>query len=296
MIPILVGVPAFVEVAEHLSFRSAARVLGVTPTAVSKAISRLEARLGVKLLHRTSRHVALTPEGEVYLAPCRDALDRLRAGEDEVTRSAKLVRGPLRVSLSFVLGRLVIASLPRFSSRHPHVQIHLSFTDREVRLAEEKVDVAVRIGTLADSALVVRKLATTRWATVASPTYLARAGAIEDYTDLARHRCLQFARPLGGVTEFAFQTSDGATTVTHRPTSPLVVDQGDLLLHAAIQGLGVAQVFDFMAAPHVAKGELVEVLRHQAAPGPAVHALTLPHQNRVRKNRAFIDFLADVFQ
>jgi len=288
--PQLVGVPAFVHVAEQLSFRGAARILGVTPTAVSKAVSRLEERLGTQLLFRTSRHVALTPEGEIYLRHCRQALDRLQDGEDQLSRSALVAQGTLSVSLSFVLGRPIVRNLHRLQSRFPRIQVHLSFTDREVHLAEEEVDIAVRIGPLADSTLVCKKLRTPRWVTVAAPNYLARAGAIERIEDLAEHPCLRFARPGGGVADWRF---DGEPTVFRSP-SAVLLDHGDLLVCGAVAGLGVAQVFDFMGEEHLRRGELVCVLREHSTLGPPVHALTLPRRNRVPKVRAFLDFLEEV--
>lgn len=293
--PQLAGVPAFVYVAEQRSFRAAARILGVTPAAVSKAVSRLEERLGTQLLHRTSRHVSLTPEGRLYLQHCREALDRLQAGEDELTRQAQVASGVVSVSLSFVLGRPVVTGLGRLLSRYPRISVSLSLTDREVSLVEEQIDVAVRIGSLSDSSLVARRLHTPRWATAASPSYLARAGAITDWQQLAEHACLRFARPAGGIADWRFLPPGADTPVTFRSDSAVVLDQGDLLIDAAIAGLGVVQTFDFMIAGPVRRGELVEVLRSQSVPGPPIHALTLPGRNRVPRVRAFLDFLIELF-
>ncbi|MEZ4241075.1 MAG: LysR family transcriptional regulator, partial [Myxococcota bacterium] len=147
------------QTAERASFRAAAAHLGVTPTAVSKAVAGLEAELGVRLLHRTSRHVALTPEGATFLRACRGALDQLQAAQDEVLHAARVAEGPLAVSMSPVLGRTVIDALPRLVSRYPRIAVRLSFTDQLVGLVEEAIDVAVRIGELPDSALVARRLA-----------------------------------------------------------------------------------------------------------------------------------------
>jgi DNA-binding transcriptional LysR family regulator len=293
--PELAGLPAFVHVAEQRSFRAAARILGITPPAVSKAISRLEERLGARLLYRTSRLVSLTPEGQVYLRHCREALDRLQAAEDELTREAQVARGTATLSMSLVLGRPLVAQVHRLLARHPRISLALSLTDREVNLAEEEIDVAVRIGPLVDSALVARKLRTPRWTTAAAPSYLARAGEVRDWQDLARHACLRFARPAGGVADWRFQPEPSAATVTFRSDSALVLDQGDLLVDAAVTGLGVVQAFDFMVEPHLRRGDLVEVLAHQAAPGPPVHALTLPGRNQVPRVRVLLDFLVDVF-
>ncbi len=291
--PQMAGVPAFVHVGEQCSFRAAARILGITPTAVSKAVSRLEERLGVQLLYRTSRHVSLTPEGEVYLVHCRQALDRLQAGEDELTRSAQVAQGRVSASMSFVMGRPVVTNLHRLISRYPRITVALSFTDREVNLSEEEIDVAVRIGPLPDSGLIGRRLREPRWTTVAAPSYLARAGEIRDWRDLEQHACLRFARPSGGVADWRFLV--GGEAVVFRSESAILLDQGDLLVDGAAAGLGVVQAFDFMVEERIRRGELVEVLRHQSAPGPPVHALTLPRRNRVPKVRALLDFFSEVF-
>ncbi len=285
----LAGVPAFVHVAEQRSFRAAARILGITPTAVSKAVSRLEARLGARLLHRSSRHVALTPEGEVYLRHCRAALDRLQAGEDELTRAAQVAEGTVAVSLSPVLGGPIVGGLARLASRYPRLSLTLSFTDREVRLAEEEIDVAVRIGSLVDSTLIGRRLRTPRWATVAAPSYLARAGEPRRVEELAAHACLVFARPAGGVTDWQL-----ADAPAFRPAAALRMDRGDLLVEAAVAGLGIVQAFDFMVEAHLREGRLVELFEDRAALGPPMHALTLAGRQEVPRVRAVLDFIEEI--
>lgn len=285
----LAGVPAFVHVAEQRSFRAAARILGITPTAVSKAVSRLEERLGTRLLHRSSRHVALTAEGEVYLRHCRAALDRLQAGEDELTRAAQVAEGTVAVSMSSVLGGPIVRGLSRLLSRHPRISVALSFTDREVRLAEEEIDVALRIGTLPDSAMVGRRLRTPRWATVAAPSYLARVGEPRRVEELADHLCLVFARPAGGVADWQF-----ADAPPFRAPAPLRMDRGDLLVEAAVAGLGVVQAFDFMVEADLREGRLVELFAERAVAGPPIHALTLAGRQEVPRVRAVLDFTEEI--
>jgi DNA-binding transcriptional LysR family regulator len=280
----------FVHTAEKRSFREAARQLGVTPTAVSKAVAALEAELGVRLLERTSRHVALTAEGEVYLRHCREALDRLQAGRDLVTLAAQVAEGRLAVSMSPALGPTVVAALPRFLARFPRVTLHLGASDVPVSLVEHEVDVALRIGELDDSALVARRLRSPRWATVASPGYVARAGEPRDADDLVAHTCLQFAQPSGLVAPWQFAGRPGGFVADR----PVVLDQGQLLVEAAVAGAGVAQVFDFMVAQRVRQGELVELLPHLATGGPPIRALCLPGRQRVPRVRAFLDFAVEV--
>ena len=286
----LSGIPAFVAVAERRSFRAAATALGVTPTAVSKAVARLEGRLGARLLHRSSRHVALTPEGERYLRHCRAALDRLAAGEDELTRAAQVAQGPVALSTSSVLGRAVVRALPRLFARYPRIALSISFSDRAVRLDAEDVDVAIRIGPLADSALVRRRLRTPRWVTVASPAYLARAGEPASVEALAGHACVAFTRPRGGVAPWQFA---GGRSLA--PPAALRLDRGELIVDAATAGLGIAQAFDFLVEEPLRAGALVEVLAEHAAPGPPMHALTSPGRQAVPRVRALLDFAEELF-
>lgn len=285
---VLGRVEPFVHTAEKRSFRAAAAVLGVTPTAISKSVAALEAELGVQLLVRTSRSVALTPEGEVYLRHCRAALDALQSGRDVITHAARVAEGRLKVSMSFVLGRPVVAGLHRLVARYPRIQVHLAFSDLAVSLVEEDVDVALRIGEPRDSSLVGRRLGTPRWVTVASPNYLARTGEIRDIRDLVDHTCLLFARPTGPLAEWQFAGGDIV------PPRAIVFDHGDLLVDAAVAGLGLAQVFDLMVRDHIRRGDLVEVLSEASVSGPPVYALCLPGRQKVPKIRAFIEFAMEI--
>ena len=287
------GIEPFVAVAETRSFRGAAARLGVSAAAVSKALRRLEGDLGVTLLHRTTRHVSLTPEGEALHAHARDALDRLAAGLDRVARTRGVAEGPLRVSISPVLGRLVVGALPRLLQRHPGLVPDLSMTDRVVSLAEDEVDVAVRIGRLDDSALIAHRLRLARWVTVASPAYLARRGEPSVPAELAVHLCLKYAPPKGGVVEWTFASAGQGASGARTPTA-LRFDHGDALVDAALAGLGIAQVFDWMAEEAVRAGRLVEVLSPHAAAGPAVTALTLPGRQDVPRVAAFLAFLKEL--
>lgn len=283
------GIEHFVAVAETLSFRGGAARLGLSPAAVSKAVARLEQGLGVRLLARNTRSVALTPEGRVFLGHCRQALDALQAGRDAVSAARELAEGTLRVSASPVLARPLIDALSRLRSRHPRIEVELCLTDRLARLVEDEVDVAVRLGALDDSALVARRLRSPRWATVASPPYLARQGRPRSPDALPGHACLGFLHPTGGVVPWLFE---GAEPVA--PPCALRLDSGEHLVTAAVAGLGIAQVFDFMVAEHVAAGRLVEVLAERAAPGPPLHAIWRAGRQRVPRVRALLDVLVEV--
>lgn len=283
------GVVPFVHVAEEKSFRRAAARLGVTTAAVSKAVGKLEAELGVALLERTSRSVALTDEGAAFLERCRDALDAVRAGRELVAQARGTVAGRLRVTVSPILSRLLVGELGRLLLRHPRLTLELSVTDRLTRLVEEEIDVAIRSGELDDSSLVARVLHTPQWTTVASPAYLARRGTPRTIDELARHDRLVFLLPRGKPRPWTF--SEG----TLDAPAVVQVDQGDLLVDGALAGLGVAQVLDFMVKAHVREGRLIEVLPELAAPGPTIHAVCSPRRKNIPRVRAFLDLLSGMF-
>jgi len=290
------GVLPFLHTAEERSFRKAAAHLGVTTAAVSKAVARLEAELGTTLLNRTSRHVSLTPEGAAFLEHCREAVTRLQAGRELVAQAQKVAEGELKVSMPLILGRVVVPELGRLAARHPRLSFNLSLTDRFSRMAEEGVDVAIRIGELEDSSLVSRTLRVPQWVTVASPAYLGRSGTPRHYKELERHACLKFVTPSGTSREWEFRDRRDARPLTVRTPDTFRIDHGELLVEAAVSGLGICQAFDFMVTEHLRAGRLVEVLAPYAAEGPPIRALCLPRRQSTPRVRVFLDFLQQVLQ
>jgi LysR family transcriptional regulator for bpeEF and oprC len=290
------GVLPFLHTAEERSFRKAAAHLGVTTAAISKAVARLEAELGVTLLHRTSRHVSLTPEGAAFLEHCREAVARMQSGRELVAQAQKVAEGELKVSLPLILGRAVVPELGRLASRHPRLSFNLSLTDRFTRLVEEGVDVAVRIGELEDSSLVSRTLRVPQWVTVASPAYLGRHGLPRHYKELERHACLKFVTPSGTTREWSFRDRRGARPLTVRTPDAFRIDHGELMVETAVAGLGICQAFDFMVAEHLRSGRLVEVLAPYATQGPPIRALCLPRRHATPRVRVFLDFLHQVLR
>ncbi len=286
------GIVPFVHAARALSFRAAADELGVTPAAVSKSVKRLEARLGVQLLHRTTRRVSLSDEGAQFLVRCEDAMAHVQAGLDLVDTAQRTPRGDLTVSLSYVLGQTLLTALPRFLARYPALHVDLRLTDRHSRLVDERIDVALRVGPLADSALVARRLMQPRWITVAAPDYLARHGTPTAPEQLDSHTCIRFRSPRGKPIPWTFLDPAGRPRSVSVP-GRLDMDHGELIVTAARAGAGIAQVFDFMAAPWVRDGRLLEILGDWAADGPPVHALVLPGRRRAPKVRAFLDFVTE---
>jgi DNA-binding transcriptional LysR family regulator len=287
------GVVPFVATSEARSFRAAAKQLGVTAPAVSKAISKLEADLGVRLLHRTSRSVTLTAEGELFLRKCRAAVDEVREARVALYESQQAPSGVLRISLPHRLGAKVMARLPRLVAEHPRLTVHAMLTDRFVQLTHENVDVALRLGGLTDSTCTARRLRSLRMVTVASRAYLKRRGAPRVPQDLARHNCLRFLLQTGIPQEWSFRQDGGVHAVP--VDGNVIADHGESLVAAAIAGAGLMQAPDIMIADELARGELVPVLSAHAAPGPPLTAVCVPGRNRSPKVRAYVDLLVDIF-
>lgn len=289
------GVVPFLHVAEALSFRRAAERLGVSTAAVSKAVARLEERLGVKLLSRSSRVVALTPEGKVFHARSREAVASLQAGHAELARSRAQPRGDVRVSSSFILGPIVIAGLPALAARYPALVVHLELGDRVSGLPAEDIDVALRVGARTSSTLISRLLWRPRWVTVASPGYLARHAPPARPAELSRHNCLRFVDPRARPVPWWFAEAPGAAPSAHEITGNLRVDQGELLLAAAVGGAGVAQLLDFMVDGPLRDGRLVEVLAPFSCAGPPIHAVATPERSRSPNVRAIVELAVAAF-
>ncbi len=291
------GVVPFVHVAEALSFRRAAEALGVSTAAVSKAVAALEERVGVKLLSRTSRAVALTPEGRAFLDRCREAVASLQAGRAQLAGARGQPRGEVRISASPILATVVVDGLPVLAARYPELRVRLALTDRVAGLLTEEVDVALRVGAREASSLRSRVLLRPRWVTVAAPAVVGRLGAPATPEELARHNCLRFVGPGGRPVSWWFAAAPGgdAAPRPYTPEGNFLVDHGEALLAAAIAGLGVAQVLDFMAAPALRDGRLVEVLARHACAGPPIHAVTTPERGRAAAVRAVVDHVAARF-
>jgi LysR family transcriptional regulator, regulator for bpeEF and oprC len=284
------GLRAFVNTAEQKSFRKAAAKLEVSAAAVSKAVAQLERRLGVKLLDRTSRHVALTREGAVYLEHAQRALQELQAGQDRISHALRSPEGVLRVSMSPILGPFITRHLSRVTASHPKLMLDLRLSDRKANLIQEELDIVIRIGVAEDSGLIARKLRTPQWRIVGSPTYLARRGVPLHTTDLSHHACWKFTSPQGGVVEWALKGEGGSPLPTqHR------ADSGDVLIAAATHGLGLVQAFDFHVEHLLVSGALQEVLPGCSGQAPPLHVMCRPGRQKAPAVRVFMDFLADIY-
>jgi DNA-binding transcriptional LysR family regulator len=283
------GVMYFVAVAEEGSFLGAARRLGVSAAAVSKAVSQLEGEVGVSLLYRTTRRVSVSEEGERFLERCQEAVRLVSSARVMAAGAGQQVAGELVISASPALSRLLMPVLGQLAARHPALKVHVRFEDELARFVEEPVHVALRMGALADSSLVAMRVAETRWALVASPAYLSELGAqIDGIEALKRARCIKYKGPSGQVSEWVF----GGAAAGERAPTTATMDQGALLVDAAQAGWGVCQVLRFMVEGELERGELVEVLPSLSVAGPPIHALCLPGHQRHPRVRALWELFA----
>lgn len=284
----------FAAVARRLSFRAAADELGMDPTVLSRRIARLEARLGVRLLQRTTRKVSLTEAGAVYFQRCDDLLARMADAEAEVSRYASGPTGTLRLALPNLFGQRHIAPLiPEFMARHTALRIELSFSDRMVDLLDLRMDAAIRIGTMAAVGdLRIRRLAPNRRLVCASPAYLARHGAPREPADLAAHRILHFSPFIEG---HAWRLTRGASEV-EVPLAPVLrADNVEVLRLAALAGEGIAVLATFVAGDDLAAGRLVPVLPDWQPPASTISFVYPNAPFTPQKVRALSDFLGEKF-
>ena len=280
----------FVAVAEAEGFTAAARKLGTPLATLSRQVSQLEERLGVRLLTRTSRRVTLTEEGRRYLASCRRLLGDLVEAESNVIGEKGSIRGELTITAPILFGRLhLLPIVNEFLRQHGDLAVRLLFVDRVINLLEENVDLAIRIAELPDSGLVAIRLGEIGTTICASPAYLAQRGRPESVADLDRHDCLTFLRR-GSYEPWRLQVDGTTRLVTVR--SRLFLTTAEAAVDAAIAGMGLTQVLDYQAAPAIAEGRLVAVLA-DCQPEPTPLSLVHPGGRLVpRRLRAFLDLAA----
>jgi DNA-binding transcriptional LysR family regulator len=285
---------AFAAVADAGSFVRAAESLQVSKTAVSRLIGDLEARLGVRLLHRTTRRLSLTAEGEVFHARCKALTADVEEAEAEVTARAGEAVGQLRLNVPVSFGLMHLAPLwPAFLQQHPKVTLDVTLADRIIDLVDEGYDLAVRIAQLPASSLVSRKIASTRLVLCASPDYLRRHGEPSHPADIARHAVFTYTLLATGDT-WNFEGPDGPVEV--RVTPRLRSNNGDTCCAAALQHQGIVLQPSFMVSQHLRAGALVEVLPQYRSLELGVYALYASRRHVTPKVRVVIDFLVDAFR
>jgi len=285
---------AFVRVVETNGFSAAAPALGLTPSAVSKLITRLEARLGVRLLQRTTRALNLTQEGEVFYAAARRIVAEIETLENQIAGQSGTPSGTLRVTTSLAFATHQLAPvLSEFLARHPLVQVELLPTDRVIDIVEEGIDVAVRIGRLADTSFMVRKVGEDKRLICAAPSYLARHGTPQRPEDLARHNCI-VSRDHPYLNRWSFTVDGRLVDIDVR--GRVAVTEGEAQMQLALQGIGIVRLTRLTLAHAIRDGKLVPLLSTFSADEPVgIHAV-YPHRRHLApKVPAFVNFLIEKF-
>lgn len=282
----------FQRVAERGSFAGAADDVGLSPSAVAKLISRLETRLGVRLINRTTRRLALTTEGEIYLEHAREILAAIESAEADIASARLSPCGHLRVHTFPVIAVHHLASvLPDFLARYPQITFDFLVTNRIVDIIGENVDISLRMGALNDSALVARKIVDLTRIVCASPSYLARHGRPVRPSDLVHHSCLTLSRNPGSAT-WPFRVDGELVQVDVK--GPVSADSADMLLGLAIEGAGILRLSEHVVADAIHKGQLEPLLKDAQDPEKyPLWALLPPGRHQAPKVRAFLEVLIE---
>lgn len=281
---------AFVESVKSSSFSAAARSLGTTPSAISKRVAKLEDRLGVQLLQRTTRSLSLTSEGTAYYERIAQLLRELEEATDAVITGGK-PRGKLTISASLDFGQwLLVQSIPEFQKQYSEIQIDLRLSDRSVDLVAEGIDVAIRLGDLEDSSLIRRYLGQAHFALCASPAYFEVHGKPTTPQDLVGHNCLRYLFD-GQPVPWNFWIDGAWQTISVSGT--FNSDNGGALKNAAIAGLGITRLLRFQIHEEVRQGQLELLFSDQLPPGLVVQAIFTHQRNLSPRVQAFLGFLTD---
>jgi DNA-binding transcriptional LysR family regulator len=281
----------FIEVAKQNSFSKAARILGITGPAASKQVLALEDELGVKLLNRTTRHVALTEEGAVYFERARLALDELKEAAVQIQELKAKPRGSLRVSAPLSFGHMhLLPILSGFAQKYPEIVMEVMLDDRRVDVVEEGFDVAIRIGVMGDSSLIGRALADCPLLLVASRAYGEKHGLPQTPGDLHMHRLIAYTLQ-GGAIEWRYKDNAGNSGV-FRGEGIFKANTAELMTQAAVDGIGIALLPIFSITGPLQAGQLVHILPDlQIEPPRRIFALVPPNRYRAAKVRLFLDWL-----
>ena len=288
-------IESFVKVAELHSFSQAAARLNTSKSVVSRHVAALEAQLGLRLFHRTTRSLTLTEAGRGYFERVSQILLDLQDADQAVSHLQMTPRGRLKVSAPMSFGFLHLApALADFLGEYPELEVDVTMSDRFVDLVEEGFDLAVRIGALADSSLIAKRIAPIRRVICASPRYLAAHGPPEVPQDLRAHQCLCNSNQPGGGHEWRFTMPDGKSA-TVQVKGRLALNNGDALRVAALNDLGLVDIPTFIVGGDLKAGTLVSVLDAHVPQSLALHAVYSHARHLSPKVRAFIDFLASRF-
>ncbi len=285
---------AFVRAVETGGFSAAAREMGLTPSALSKLVTRLEDRLGARLLQRTTRRLQLTAEGEMFYARARPILAALGEAEAEVAEAGASPRGLLRLYCGSTFGTHQLApAIPRFQALHPEVEIDITISDQPLPATQEGVDLAIRIGPLEESSLVARRICNLERVICAAPAYLAQHGTPRTPDDLQQHNCL-WITSLPALRRWPFDTDDGIRVV--HVGGNVATNNAETVLQLAMAGVGITRLSDVVVADAIRSGALVPILAdwHHVEPVP-LFATYPSGRNLSPKVRAMVDFLVAEF-
>jgi len=284
----------FVRIVETGNFSAVARQLGTTQPTISKQLTALEKQLQTRLLNRSTRSLSLTEAGATYYERCRRIIDEVREAEGALGRLQSALTGTLHVNGSIALGQIFLAPLVlKFQRQYPGLAIELSLSDRYIDLVEEGVDVAVRLGRLADSNLVARRLGSTRRVLVATPTYLITHGTPQRPEDLVHHSCLLYAYLSTG-NEWGFKGPEGEIRV--RVRGNFKANNGEVIRQAVLANVGVAMSPDWLIHDKLESGEVVALLPEFAPPPLEISAVYPSGRHVSTKVRTFIEFLQSEFK
>jgi len=284
----------FVLLAKLRSLSATARELGITPPAVTKRLLLMEQHLGVRLVHRTTRRLSLTAEGETYLTQASQILDAIHAMEESVSSSRAAPKGLLRVNATPGFGRTRIAPLvSRFAQLYPDVEVQLQLTDRPISLVEEAYDLAIRFGELPDTRLSARRLMANRRFLCASPAYLKQAGVPQTLDDLHHHRCILHRQ--NDDVYGTWRLDKGRVAEMVKVRGAVSSNDGDVVMEWALDGHGIVQRSEWDVAKYLASGRLLVVLPAYTLPVADLYVYYLSRQQQPAKVRSFIDLLVAAF-
>ncbi|WP_211263719.1 LysR family transcriptional regulator [Stenotrophomonas terrae] len=287
----LSGLVAFSVTVNSGSFAAAGRKLGLSASAVGKAVDRLELKLGARLFNRSTRALALTNEGEVVFRYAAKILNDLQDAQNELAQIQASPRGRLKISVPSIIGRrIVLPALPEFHAQFPDVVIDLSLNDLKVDVIEERYDLVLRLGELEDSSLQARRIGAHSFTTCASPDYLARHGTPQTVLELQQHHCIHYRFPTTGRQEtWAFLGA--ASTPPIKPS--IVLDDGEALASAALAGLGIIQAPAYLVKDDIANGRLQALLGGHPQQRGSIWLLWPARNAQAPRLRAFIEFIAE---
>ena len=287
---------AFVRSVDLGGFSAAARELGMSPSALSKLVSRLEDALKVQLLNRSTRKLRPTAEGELFLARCRSILDEIEDAENELSSSRQQVCGKLRVHVGVGFGmHQLVPALPRFVARYPHVVLELLLEDRAVELSKEGIDISVWPGSPAELDVIARKLCEFKRVVCAAPEYLARHGSPSTEEDLVTHNCIVLTGLPAPLATWRFQTASGTQLV--KPTGCLSANNAECIRQFALMGLGIVRLNEFIVSSDIRDGRLKALLIDEQDNEPVpLHVLYLHGRYRLPRVAAMLEFLIESFE